>query len=155
MAIRFIALPTEIVQALHQGRPDAYGHPPERQISTGKGVPCRHCLRNVGEGEPFLLLAHRPFRSLQPYAKTGPIFLHAAPRKRAEPSGVLPDNLASPEYILRGYDQGERIIYGTGAVVPSALIIDAASKLFVDANVAFIHLRSASNNCYQCRIERA
>jgi hypothetical protein len=74
----FKALPTETVRALQAGAADAYGMPPERKISDGDGVPCRHCLKNVGAGEPYLVLAYRPFPELQPYAETGPIFLHAS-----------------------------------------------------------------------------
>ena len=53
---------------------------PERQVSDGSAVPCRHCLSDVAAGEPFLILAHRPFPEAQPYAETGPIFLRAGPR---------------------------------------------------------------------------
>ena len=44
--------------------------------------------------------------------------------------------------------------YGTGKVIPTAEIEAAARRLFEREDVAYIHLRSASNNCYQCRIER-
>ncbi len=80
--LKFIALATETAHALQAGRPDANGQAPERQISDGSGLPCRHCLSDVAAGEPFLILAHRPFPEAQPYAETGPIFLHAEPCER-------------------------------------------------------------------------
>ena len=61
MTIRFVAMPTEEVAALQPGGPDAHGQAPERQISDGDGVPCRHCLTRVAKGEPYLILAYRPF----------------------------------------------------------------------------------------------
>ena len=64
--IRFVALPTEEVIALQSGGLDAHGQRPERQISDGEGVPCRHCLTRVAMGEPYLVLAYRPFPSDQP-----------------------------------------------------------------------------------------
>src|SRR5690349_14713046 len=73
--VRFVAMPTEVARAFQQGAPDANGQPPERHLSDGDGVPCRHCLTTVAAGDPYLLLAYRPFSTLQPYAECGPIFL--------------------------------------------------------------------------------
>ncbi len=67
--LRFIALDTETVRALQAGAVDANGQTPERRVSDGSGVPCRHCLSDVAAGEPFLILAHRPFPEAQPYTK--------------------------------------------------------------------------------------
>ncbi|RJT38549.1 DUF1203 domain-containing protein [Mesorhizobium waimense] len=155
MTIQFKALPTEDVRALQCGGPDAYGHRPERSISDGDGVPCRHCLRNVAAGDAYLILAYRPFPELQPYAETGPIFLHAQECERAAEAGALPDMLESSDYIVRGYGRDDRIVYGSGGVIPTAAIAARAEALFERDDIAYVHVRSARNNCYQCRIERA
>lgn len=155
MLIRFSALPTPEVRALQAGGPDAYGQTPERRVSAGDGVPCRHCLRNVRAGEGYLILAYRPFPELQPYAETGPIFLHAGPCERAPENDVLPEMFKpTPDYILRGYGQDDRIVYGTGVVTPTNKICERAHELLQRPDVAYVHMRSARNNCYQCRIER-
>ena len=56
MSIRFLAMPTQTAAAYWNGGDDAYGMKPERKISDGDGVPCRHCLRLVGAGDPYLIL---------------------------------------------------------------------------------------------------
>ncbi len=151
----FKALPTETVRALQGGEPDAYGMTPERKISDGDGVPCRHCLKNVDAGDAYLVLAYRPFPQLQPYAETGPIFLHAEACERAADSDLLPELFGrTAAYIVRGYSADDRIVYGTGAVVPTADIPDRAAELIARPDIAYLHMRSAKNNCYQCRIER-
>ncbi|TIW17929.1 MAG: DUF1203 domain-containing protein [Mesorhizobium sp.] len=155
MSIQFKALPTEAVRALQRGGADAYGHTPERRISDGDGVPCRHCMKNVAEGDAYLILAYRPFPELQPYAETGPIFLHAQECERAEDMDALPEMLESSDYIVRGYGRDDRIVYGSGAVIPTGDIAARAATLFESDDIAYIHVRSARNNCYQCRIERA
>jgi hypothetical protein len=155
MSIQLKALPTEAVRALQRGGPDAYGRAPERNISDGAGVPCLHCMKNVAEGHAYLIVAYRPFPGLQPYAETGPIFLHAQECERAAEVDTLPEMLASSDYIVRGYGEDDRIVYGTGAVIPTGDIAARAGKLFERDDVAYIHVRSARNNCYQCRIERA
>jgi hypothetical protein len=155
MSIKFIALETSVVRALQEGGHDANGQAPERQVSPGSGIPCRHCLRPVAEGEPFLVLAHRPFPAPQPYAEQGPIFLHADACPQHAAGAEVPRMLASPRYIVRGYNRDDRIVYGSGQIVPTGDIPTAASKMFEDERIAYIHVRSASNNCYQCRMERA
>jgi hypothetical protein len=151
--MRFTALPTTTVCDLQNGGLDAYGAIPERAISDGQGNPCRHCLRDIPEGVDMLILAHRPFTYLQPYAETGPIFLCADEC----PSGdteTLPEILqTSPDYLIKGYSTDERIVYGTGAIVASQKIRKHAGAIFANPKVAFIHIRSARNNCYQARID--
>jgi Protein of unknown function (DUF1203) len=156
MTIHFTPIPTSIVRAYQAGGPDANGQTPERGVSDGDGNPCRHCLKMIPKGAGMLILAHRPFPKLQPYAELGPIFLCAdadaceAPEEGAE----LPEMLASPDYIVRGYGANDRIIYGTGGVVPTDQIVEQAEAKFADPNVAYVHVRSARNNCFQVRIDR-
>jgi hypothetical protein len=109
----------------------------------------------VKAGQPYLILAHRPFPEPQPYAEIGPIFLHADACARYQASETVPPMLASPQYLIRGYSAGHRIVYGSGRIVPTAAIPDAAADMFRDARISYIHVRSASNNCYQCRIDRS
>ena len=151
--IRFTPIPTDIARHYQAGRLDAYSLVPERKISDGGGNPCRHCLRMIPAGAGMLVLAHRPFPVLQPYAETGPVFL-CADLCAAGGGADLPAMLASPDYIVRGYGADDRIVYGTGAVTPTAAIPARAAELFTDARVAYVHVRSARNKCYQCRIDK-
>lgn len=151
--MRFVAIPTDVVRSYQAGGPDANGQVPERKVSDGGGNPCRHCLRMIPEGAGMLVLAHRPFPALQPYAELGPIFLCADPCE-AGGGEALPEVLAAPDYIVRGYGADDRIVYGTGGVVATPAIPARAGELLDDPRVAYVHVRSARNNCYQVRIER-
>jgi hypothetical protein len=152
--LRFTALPTEPVRALQAGAPDANGQPPESVLATGGGNPCRHCLTMIEPGAPMLILAHRPFPAPQPYAEVGPIFLHAEACEQAVPGPDLPEMLAAPDYIVRGYGANDRIVYSSGGVVARERIAARAAELLADPAIAYVHIRSARNNCYQCRVER-
>ena len=158
--IRFTPISSEDASHYRSGGSDAYGMAPERLISPGGGMPCRHCLGHIAEGEPYLVLAHRPFPSLQPYAETGPIFIHAeeCPRYRAEDGereDLPPVLTSSPDFILRGYGENDRIVYGTGAVTLREDITSRAKSLLERSDIAYVHVRSARNNCFQARIDRA
>ena len=154
MPLQFIALETEQVKRLRAGAADANAQPPEVSISDGDGNPCRHCLTEIARDKPMFILAHRPFNSLQPYAETGPIFLCAEDCARYPQAAGVPALYQKREMLMRGYDHHERIIYGTGKVIDMAAIHTEASHLFADPRLAFIHLRSPTNNCYHFRIER-
>ena len=155
MKISFQALPTNLVRALQDGGADANGAVPERTISDGLGNPCRHCLKEVPEGEEMLILAYRPFPEVQPYAEVGPIFLCAKHCERHADSESLPEMFASWERILvRGYTEDNRIKYGTGQVIPMKDVEQVAEKILADDEISYVHMRSSSNNCYQCRVER-
>jgi hypothetical protein len=155
VSIRIVALETGLVKSLQNGGMDANGHKPERHICQGGMMPCRHCLTDIKAGEAYLILAHRPFPEAQPYAEQGPIFLHAEPCQRHADSEDVPALfLGRKDYLIRGYGTDDRIVYGTGKIVASSAMVAAAGELFGDIRVAYIHVRSASNNCYQARIDR-
>lgn len=156
MTLRFTAMPTEDARHIWEGGTDAYGLTPDRMVSDGPGHPCRHCLANVDEGEELFVFAYRPFPAPQAYAETGPIFLHAKPCRRYAAEEVQPAVLlTSRDYILRGYNHDDRIVYGTGAVILKDDVETYAEGLATRDDIAYIHVRSARNNCYQCRIDRA
>ncbi|AVO39655.1 DUF1203 domain-containing protein [Pukyongiella litopenaei] len=155
MDIEFLPLPGSVVAQIRDSGIDAYGNPVERHRSDGGGYPCRHCLTETPPGHDYLILAHRPFETRNPYAETGPIFLCADDCPTAEPSARLPAILRADSYLVRGYSAGERILYGTGKLVPTAGIAAYAARLFENPDIAFADVRSASNNCFQCRIRRA
>ena len=153
--VTYIAMPTKDARAYQAGAADAYGLPPERRVSDGGGVPCRHCLRDVAAGEDYLILAYRPFPALQPYAETGPIFLHAGPCERADDAHETPAMLARRgTHLIKGYSPDDRIVYGTGKIVPSTELTAEAEHILRRDDVAYVHVRSSVNNCYTCRIER-
>lgn len=155
MSFRITPIPTETAARLRAGGPDANGQPAERAVSDGDGTPCRHCLHDVPAGHGFLICAHRPFTRLQPYAELGPIFLCADDCPAWTGTGLPPVLATSPDYLLRGYSAEERIVYGTGGVTGTERIAARAGELLADPRVAFVHVRSARNNCFQCRIDPA
>lgn len=151
----FRGLETDIVRGYQAGGGDAYGNLPERNVSDGPGNPCRHCLRTVPEGEEMLIVAHRPFGALQPYAETGPIFLCRGHCEKADDQEGLPEVLTlSPQYLIKAYSVDERIIYGTGEVVAQAVLAAEVAQRLARADVAFVDVRSARNNCWLARATR-
>jgi hypothetical protein len=155
MELKFEGMASDAAGRLRQGGSDAYGLLPERAVSDDDALPCRVCLGMIVGGEGYLIAAHRPFTLIGPYAETGPVFLHADRCDRAASHDGLPAMLDSPSYLLRGYGADQRIVYGTGGVVPRGDIEQKARNLLSRAEITFVDVRSAANNCWQCRICRA
>ena len=153
--IVYLPLPSDQARAFQGGAPDAHGNAPEKHISDGSGLPCRHCLTEIAAGDEYLILSYRPFASRQPYAEQGPIFLHAAPCPAYARHDRIPDMIRNGSaLLLRGYNRQNRIVYGTGQTVLPAQIAATAAALLARDDVAYLHARSATNNCYQFRIEQ-
>ena len=154
MQIEFHALPKHAVAAIRQSGTDHLGLPVEQCAPDAEGFLCRHCLSTIGPDQPYLTLAYRPFETLNPYSETGPLFL-CTDCEQAAPTAQAPAVLNAPNYLIKGYTADERIRYGTGVIVPNAELATRARAILADPEIAFVDVRSAANNCFQCRIKRA
>lgn len=146
-------IPSDRVDRIRRGGPDANGQPAVIRVAEGLANPCRHCLELIREGDQKLVLGYRPFESLQPYAEVGPIFLHLTDCTRYE-SDSLPGwfDFMDPA-IVRGYGSDHWIRYDTGDVVPGRELTEACRRILADATVEYVHIRSRFN-CFQCRVDR-
>lgn len=151
--MRVRGIPTEHAERLRQGAPDANGQPALARTAEGGANPCRHCLQLIRDGEQKLVLAYRPFAATQPYAETGPIFLHKAPCTRYDSDALPPWFAFLDPAAVRGYGADDWIRYDTGQIVRGPEIASACERIFADASVAYVHIRSKFG-CFQCRVEQ-
>ncbi len=153
MKLKVRGIPTAEVERIRRGEPDANGQPALSRVAEGLTNPCRHCIGLIAAGSKKLVLAYRPFDALQPYAETGPIFLHEESCARYE-SEMLPAWFGHLDpAIVRGYGEDHWIRYDTGNVVPGRDLTAACRAILSDTTVAYVHIRSKFN-CFQCRVDR-
>jgi hypothetical protein len=154
MSLAITGIPTRHARLLQAGGPDAHGQPPVVRTAEGLANPCRHCLQLITPGQEKLVLSYRPFDALQPYAESGPVFLHRQACARYE-ADRLPAWFAHlTPALVRGYGHDDWIRYETGAVVAGSELESACSRILEDPAAAYVHVRSKFN-CFQCRVERA
>ena len=153
MKLHVRGIPTEEFDRFRRGGSDANGQPALLRVAEGVANPCRHCLGLIAEGSEKLVLAYRPFADLQPYAETGPIFLHneTCPRYESEALPAWFDYLDPA--IVRGYGADHWIRYETGDVIPGRELTAACQSILGDETIAYVHIRS-KYNCFQCRVDR-
>jgi hypothetical protein len=154
MKLRVEGIAHEEAIRIRNGGADANGQPALLQTADAGANPCRHCLGLIAEGSPMLVLSWRPFGTVQPYAESGPIFLHAEECERYQ-SDHLPAWFAHFDpAIVRGYDGDDWIRYETARVVKGEEIAATCESLLENPEVAYVHIRSKFN-CFQCRVARS
>lgn len=152
--LRVSGILSEHYDHFRAGGADANGQSPVVIRAEGGANPCRHCLGLIAGGEPKLVLSYRPFEMVQPYAETGPIFLHQNACTRYE-GAELPRWFAFLDpAAIRGYGADDWIRYDTGRVVRGSDLADATASILADRSINYVHIRSKFG-CFQCRVERA
>lgn len=123
-------------------------------VATPLSSPCRHCLRDGAPGEAMLLFRYASVDD-GPYAESGPVFAHEAACERAvESADALPEMTAARELVVvRAYDGRDWI--HSARLVPGREAADAVTQMFTNADIAYAHVRSATNGCFTYRVERA
>ena len=59
-----------------------------------------------------------------------------------------------PASLVKGYGADDRIVYGSGAIVPGAEVGDHAADLLARDAIVYLHVRPAPNICYFLRFDR-
>jgi hypothetical protein len=150
---RIVPLASVEAERYRRGRGDYYGNPGDIMLSDG-AFPCRHCLTDLPEGAPALLVAHRPFASDAPFSEVGPIFVCPDGCDAYARASALPEVIRRRRVVVRAYDASDRIRYGHHELVDGEQAEGAIHRLLADPATAYLHIRSALTGCYHCRVER-
>ena len=153
MKLKIRGISTNVCNEIWRNGVDANGQRVLVRVARGPANPCRHCLELITEGDDKLVLAHRPFDTLHPYAETGPIFLHTKPCYRYESENLPTWFKYLDPAIVRGYASDDWIRYDTGNIVRGEEITHACQTILSDVSVSYVHVRSKFN-CFQCRVDR-
>ena len=150
-SFRVVALPTAVAEVARQkAAADAPDHK-TRIVEAERTAPCRHCLTWAKPGERVILFPYQAVASNQPYAESGPIFIHAEPCRRYSAPNEFPRELRSGRAI-RAYNAQNEILQ---AEIVNGEPEEAAARLLQDEAVRFLHVRSASHGCYTFKVEQA
>ncbi len=132
-----------------------YGHPVHAEVATGYG-PCRVCLRTFREGEERrLLCTYDPFFGRDPFPLPGPIFIHEHDCAPYAQTDQYPGGLRFIPLTFNAYAPGRRLV--AQARIDNGYdrrFEETVSRLFGDANVAYIHVRNTEAGCFIVHLER-
>jgi hypothetical protein len=148
---RIVPLPPDLAAGVRATRRDAAGRPVLLR-EDGERHQCRACLELTAPDEAVLLLSHRPFPSEQPYAETGPIFIHERACVRRG-GAEYPPEFPRHHVVLRAYSASDEIV--DAELVGEARVEDVIARLLSRREVAYLHARNDGYGCYMFRVERA
>ena len=151
--LRVRPLDSDIAAQARETMVDRVGNALSVRMSEGQGAPCRHCLREVPEGQGMILIGHSPFTRPGPFREVGPIFICAEDCARYATPECLPDVVRNRLVQLRAYSATEEILYDHSTLLQGTEVEAALPPVFDDPRVAFVHLRSGLNGCFLCQVE--
>ena len=153
IAIRVVAIPTEIADAVRSAHKDPrYGHPAHTAIAA-EGAPCRHCLQIIAAGaERATLFTYDAFEGIESLPLPGPVYIHAESCERYRDDAGFPAQLRDSPRTLNAYAIGRHLV--AVEYVRNGNVDAGIEKLFARPDVDYIHVRSTTAGCYTFRIER-
>ena len=120
---------------------------------SSPGYPCRVSLQDAAVGETLILTNFRNLDTASPYAASHAIYVRQDAASADPRPGEIPDVLARRLLSVRGFDtagmmQEADVVQGTA--------LDAAlSRVFTNADVAFVDIHNAKKGCFAARAVRA
>jgi hypothetical protein len=148
---RIISLTDDIAIAARSLRIDQFGNRLS-VLRDGQPHQCRVCLHLSKPDEGVILMAHSPFASKQPYAETGPVFIHERECMPYRQVDIYPPEFPHKAVVLRAYDECDAIV---GAEVVGERNVECViAELFESQAITYLHARNLAYGCFMFRIER-
>lgn len=118
-----------------------------------RAFPCRVSLVDAEVGEPLILVHHEHLPAESPFRASHAVYVRVGAEERHLETGEVPLLLRSRTLSVRAFDrhammQAAELVDGT-AVEP---VID---RLFVDPDIAFLHIHYAAPGCFAARVDRS
>lgn len=150
-ARRIVAIDTAVAEAARAGKDAHFGFP-AFTAPAGAGLPCRHCLEWIGEGDRATLFTLDPFAGVEKLPLPGPVYVHADGCERYPEDRALPMHLMKSPRTLNAYRKGRRLV--AEEYVEEATAAGVIERLLARQDVDYIHVRSTAAGCYTFRIEK-
>lgn len=144
-------LSSEVADLARKTCVDGFGNALE-VVRDGNPHQCRVCLTLSQSDEGVILLAHRPFESNQPYAETGPIFVHERVCQPYSNFSTYPPEFPRSAVVLRGYSAEDRIV--DAQAVGERVVEDVIAEMFANPLIEYLHARNLGYGCFMFRINR-
>jgi hypothetical protein len=150
---RVVAISSQIAeQVRNTGKSPNYGFPAHREVAAGR-APCRHCLHLIRKDEEELLLfTYDPFRELGEPPLPGPVYIHGKDCPRHPESDVIPEEYRGRLLTLEGYGDERALLKEIR--VSKGEEQRVAERLFCEAGIRYVNVRSTEAGCFLFRLER-
>lgn len=145
------ALSPEIAAEARRTMTDSRGHRLHVRHDAERHQ-CRVCLQLTEPGEGYVALSYSPFPVSQPYAESGPIFIHERACTPYADRETYPPEFPRKDVVLRAYGTNDEIV--DAAYVGNRGPEEALADLFANPEVAYVHARNSTYGCFMFRVDR-
>ncbi len=116
------------------------------------GFPCRVSLQDAAIGEEVILLPYQHHKTDSPYQSSSPIFVRKNAVEATLAINEIPTMLLHRSLSLRCYNKAGFMIDAN--VVEGKIIGETLEALFLNKDIAYMHIHNAKPGCYNCVVER-
>jgi hypothetical protein len=155
--LRYKAIDPERLEAMRGQGADEFGNPWKQRTAEG-WEPLRCCLRTAREGGDIALISYSPW--LLPWdtawAEAGPVFVCHRRCAGYQTPGEYPPDLRGRYSLLNPFDKtGARAYRHITFVEPGDDYPAAVEKVMAEPDVAYLHVRSATAQCFTFEVRPA
>jgi hypothetical protein len=128
---------------------DGHGNTLRPFAAAGQGEPLRCCLRYAEPGERITLISYAPFDHPSVWTEVGPVYIHAEQCGGYQPTGHLPERLATGPRVLRTYRADDTMNYDHNTVITDDTDLEPIiERLLSEPDVATVHVRTLAPQCF-------
>ncbi|GAC1632941.1 MAG: DUF1203 domain-containing protein [Candidatus Acidiferrum sp.] len=152
-SFKAVAIPTDMAEAVRSTmKSPKYGFPAHRELAAGR-APCRHCLELVRLSEEELILfTMDAFHGMNVPPSPGPVYIHADQCNRYDAAKGIPETCRGRLLTLEAFGENRALLAEERSENGNEEAL--AGKLFADARVRYINVRSTEAGCFLFRLER-
>lgn len=145
--VRFLPIDPDRLAAMRSAGEDGFGNPWTPFPAEG-WEPLRCCLRGSDAGERIVLITYSPWTRPSPWMEAGPVFVHDAACAGYGSTDLFPAAFPGSRRWLNPFDHTGARAYDHITFVDADDDHEAAVRaLLARADVAVVHVRSASAGC--------
>jgi len=148
---RITPLPAEVADRVRRTMTDELGNRLSERRDEDRHQ-CRSCLRLTEPNEPYVGLSYRPFPGPQPFAESGPVYLHLRPCQPYAQAGEWPAEFPRSRWCCaptaRTTRSPTRATWAAGGR-------GRGRELLADPRNAYVHARNSTYGCFMFRVDRA
>ncbi|MBV8932930.1 MAG: DUF1203 domain-containing protein [Kutzneria sp.] len=153
--VRYIAIDPERLDRMRDRGADEYGNPWTLRVANG-GEPLRCCLRRAEPDERIALICYTPWTQPSPWMEAGPVFVHFERCAGYETPHLYPAAFLDHDSVMNTFDHtGARAYQHITFVRPAEDHEAVIRALMAEAEVAYLHVRSAEALCFTFEVQPA
>ena len=153
MHYKYEAMPSAEAAWHRQSTGDRYGNE-ILHFRDGDSFPCRHCLKEAGQGNGALLFSYQLPLPKSLYAQPTAVFLCKDACERHKGGQDVPEIVANRFVALRAFRADGLMDYAMNTLSEGAKVGPEVERILANPDIAYINIHTALAGCMLCAVRR-